>query len=325
MSILSTAPSIISPPGGSSLDISSLATQLRALVDSVHSMTSPPLVSSILPSTPLAPSQPVPVASSSPPSSPVDAILRVTLLSTIPHDSILKLLPHADSPLPSICPCDTANNLDTKMHWTAEELYCIMGCQKNCNYKHILQVSRDGEWVDGREFPPSLGSFAMIPKANCGGPLDHTKYKFLDAVHMDIAFGDCLSISGFQYALILVDRATRYNWTFGLKTLTSDSILSALCLFQASAGSLARCFYSDSDVKLFGTAISEYLIDSNSKVVTAPAKRQISNGLVESHWKTMVHMGCPYLTKKQMPRRYWFYAITHAACMMNAIPGKHLG
>ncbi len=26
-----------------------------------------------------------------------------------------------------------------------------------------------------------------------------------------------------------------------------------------------------------------------------------------------------------MPRTYWFYAITHAPCMMNAIAGKHLG
>ncbi len=210
-------------------------------------------------------------------------------------------------------------------HWTAEELHRIMGCQRFCNYKHILQVSRDGEWVDGGEFLPSLESFATTPKANCGGPLDRTKYKFLDAVHMDIAFGDCLSISGFQYTLILVNHATRYNWTCGLKTLTLDSIISALCLFRASAGSLALCFYSDCDVKLFGTAISEYLIDSNSKIVAAPAKCQSSNGLVESHWKTMVHMGRAYLTEKQMPNTYWFYAITHAARMMNAIPGKHLG
>jgi hypothetical protein len=211
------------------------------------------------------------------------------------------------------------------MHWTAEDLNCIMHCRKFCNYKHILQVSRDGEWVDGGESPPSLESFATIPKANCGGPLDHTKYKFLGSVHMDIAFGDCLSIGSFQYALILVDHATRYNWTFGLKMLTLASILSALCLVWASAGSLARCFYSDCDVKLFGTAISEYLIDSNSKFVATPAKRQLSNGLVKSHWRTMVHMGCAYLTEKQMPCTYWFYAITHAARMMNAIPGKHSG
>ena len=127
---------------------------------------------------------------------------------------------------------------------------------------------------------------------------------------MDIAFGDCLSVGGFKYALILVDRATRYNWTFGLKLLGSESILSALRLFCASAGGLARCFYCDCDAQLFGTAISEYLIDNDSKVVAAPAKCQSSNGLVESHWKTMVHMARAYLTEKQMPRNFWFYAIT---------------
>ncbi len=142
---------------------------------------------------------------------------------------------------------------------------------------------------------------------------------------MDIAFGDYLLISGFRYALIFVDQATRYNWTFGLKTLTLDSILSALRLFWASALSLALCFYSDGDVELFGTAISEYLMDNNLKVVAAPAKHQSSNGLIESHWKTMVRMGCAYLTEKQMSWLYWFHAITHAARMMNAIPGKHSG
>ncbi len=39
----------------------------------------------------------------------------------------------------------------------------------------------------------------------------------------------------------------------------------------------------------------------------------------------MVHMACAYLTEKQMPRTFWFYAFTHAARMMNAIPGKYFG
>ena len=158
-----------------------------------------------------------------------------------------------------------------------------MGCRKFRNYKHLLQVSRDGEWVDGGEFPPSLGSFATIPKSHRGGPLDKCRYKYLDAVHMDIAFGDCLSVGGFRYALILVDRATRYNWIFGLQSLSLADIISALRKFRASAGRLASCFYCDCDTKLFGTAVSEYLIDGLSKVIAAPAKRQSSNGLVESH------------------------------------------
>ena len=38
-----------------------------------------------------------------------------------------------------------ANDSDSKTHWSAEELHCIMGCRKFRNYKHILNVSRDGE------------------------------------------------------------------------------------------------------------------------------------------------------------------------------------
>jgi hypothetical protein len=39
----------------------------------------------------------------------------------------------------------------------------------------------------------------------------------------------------------------------------------------------------------------------------------------------MAHMARAYLTEKQMPCKIWFYAITHAARMMNAIPGKYSG
>jgi hypothetical protein len=39
----------------------------------------------------------------------------------------------------------------------------------------------------------------------------------------------------------------------------------------------------------------------------------------------MVHMARAYLTEKQMPRTFWFYAIVHSAQIMNAIPGTYLG
>ncbi len=118
---------------------------------------------------------------------------------------------------------------------------------------------------------------------------------------MGIAFGDCLLVGGYSYTLILMDRAMHYNWTFSLKSLSSECILSAPRLFRAAAGALVCCFYRDCNAKLFGLAISDYLIDNNSKVIADPAKWQSSNGLVESHWKIMVHMAQAYLTKKQMP------------------------
>jgi hypothetical protein len=37
----------------------------------------------------------------------------------------------------------------------------------------------------------------------------------------------------------------------------------------------------------------------------------------------MVHMARAYLTEKQIPRTFWYYAIKYSALMMNMIPGKY--
>ena len=81
--------------------------------------------------------------------------------------------------------------------------------------------------MDGGEFPMSLGAFTTIPKAPRGGAIPREQSFYLDIVHVDIAFGDCVSTGGFQYSLVFVDQATCYNWVFGLKDLSNVSIISA--------------------------------------------------------------------------------------------------
>jgi hypothetical protein len=39
----------------------------------------------------------------------------------------------------------------------------------------------------------------------------------------------------------------------------------------------------------------------------------------------MVHMSRAYLTEKQMPCTFWYFAIKHSARMMNMIPDKYKG
>jgi hypothetical protein len=39
----------------------------------------------------------------------------------------------------------------------------------------------------------------------------------------------------------------------------------------------------------------------------------------------MKHMSRAYLTEKQMPQKFWYYAIKNSAQMMNMIPGKYRG
>jgi hypothetical protein len=111
------------------------------------------------------------------------------LLSTLSRDAIVKLMHRVCVDLPSVSLCDTANESDSKMHWTLEELHHIMVCCKFQKYKNLIQDSCGSEWLDGGEFPPSLGSYATIQKANSSGPIDQMKYKLLDAVHMESLLG----------------------------------------------------------------------------------------------------------------------------------------
>jgi hypothetical protein len=202
------------------------------------------------------------------------------------------------SALPPVRPCDRSNGSDTKTHWTSEGLHRALGCRWLRNYKHIIQTSLDGQWIDAGEFPVLLGVFTTIPKAPWGGAIDREQSFYLDIVHIDIAFGDCVLVGGFWHSLVFVDQTTCYNWVFGLKDLSSASILAAFRLFRMDAGSYAWCFQCDCDAKIFGTKIWEHLIDNASNIIAAAAGCQLSNGLVELHWKVMVHMACAYLTEK---------------------------
>ena len=109
-------------------------------------------------------------------------------------------------------------------------------------------------------------------------------------MHVDIGFGDTVAVGGARYALVFVDRATRYNWVFALKSLAKEEIKDCFNLFRAKAGRFARCFCCDCDPKLFGNVIRCHLTSNQSNIMHVAAGRQSSNGLVESHWKTIVHM-----------------------------------
>ncbi|KAL7533244.1 hypothetical protein ACHAWF_004419 [Thalassiosira exigua] len=200
-----------------------------------------------------------------------------------------------------------------------------MGCRWLRNFKHLIDTSKDGQWVNAGEFPLALGSYTSVPKAPRGKRLDRLCDRYLDVVHLDVAFGDCVSLGGSRYALIFADRATRHSWVFSLKSLSADHILECFKLFRSEAGAYAAEYRCDCDEKLFGSAIRSFLHSHGSKIIAAPSGRHSSNGFVESHWKTMVHMSRAYLTENQMPRKYWFYAVKHAARMMNMIPGKFRG
>jgi hypothetical protein len=184
--------------------------------------------------------------------------------------------------------------------YTPEELHRLTGCRRFRNYQHLISSTKDGTLLNTGEFPLSLGTYATIPKAPRGKAIEQLPARYLDIIHVDIAFGDCVSVGGYKFALIFVDRATRYNW-IGLKSLQHNDIQAAFLAFRDEAGSLACQFRCDCNEKLFGSAARSFLHSNNLSIAASLAGRQSSNGLVESHWEIMVHMSPAYLTEKQMP------------------------
>jgi hypothetical protein len=132
-------------------------------------------------------------------------------LECMSTEAIISTLHHLDMSPPAIRPCDTPNALDTKYHFTAEELHHLTGCCRFRNYCLLIHTSKDGQFLDNSKFPVSIGAYATIPKAPRGKLIDRTPSKYLDIVHIDIAFGDCMSVGGYKYAVIFVDWTTRFN------------------------------------------------------------------------------------------------------------------
>jgi hypothetical protein len=145
-------------------------------------------------------------------------------------------------------------------------------------------VTKNGRFLDTDKLLTSIGAYTTIPKAPWGKPIDRTQSKYLDVVHLDIVFGDCVLVGGFKYALISVDRTSHYNWCFGLKSPHHEDILAAFLVFCAEAGHLAEQFRCDCNEKLFGSNILSFLHTDHSSIVARLAGCQSANGLVKPHW-----------------------------------------
>jgi hypothetical protein len=100
------------------------------------------------------------------------------------------------------------------------------------------------------ERPLELGDVANIKKARSNKTPIERPSNFMEVVHCDIGYGDTKSIgNGASYCIILVNRATRYNWIYPLRSLRHDSIKSALSQWTLDAGQFPSRLYTDFDQK----------------------------------------------------------------------------
>ncbi len=202
-------------------------------------------------------------------------------LECMSDEDIVAKLHHPNSRLPPVQPCDTPNSSKTKTTYTPEELHRLTGCQRFRNYQHIISSTKDGTLLNTGKFPLSLGTYATIPKSPRGKTVDRLKAKYFDIVHVNISFGDCISVGGFKFALIFVDRTSCYNWTFGLKSLQHGDIQAAFLAFRNEAGALARQFRCDCKKKA-----APYVLSSIS--TTRPSRLAQRVGNHQTGWSNPI-------------------------------------
>eukprot|EP00956_Cyclotella_meneghiniana_P020999 scaffold37679_cov76-Cyclotella_meneghiniana.AAC.13 len=223
--------------------------------------------------------------------------------------------------LPPVPPACTPGPAECRTTFDPLKLHRIFGCRRFRNQQHVIAASSNAKLIKQGELPTTLGDYATMNKPDKGKPLTKPR-KYLDKVHMDIVFGDCLSLGGYRYALLLVDVATRYCWIYGMQALTSNEIISCFEQFVSAAGDVPKCFHSDFDKKLIGGKALRWIQEHKSRIIASPSQRQSSNGLVERTWQTLVRMARAYITEKQVGREFWFYAVKHSALMINQVPGR---
>jgi hypothetical protein len=210
---------------------------------------------------------------------------------------------------------------------TVQQLSCYLGFYSLKNWDNLYDVCQPTfSLIKSSETPLELGAVANIKKSRQNKTPVPRPSKFLEVVHCDIGYGDCKSVgNGATYCLMLVDRATRYTWVYPLQNLRHDSITSTFKQWFIDSGSPPARLYTDFDPKILEGHTSSFLCDHNIIIQDAPSGHQNQNGLVERAWETVTCMAQAYITDMQMPKSYWYWAISQGVQAINYIPCNEEG
>ena len=107
-----------------------------------------------------------------------------------------------------------------------------------------------------------------------------------------------------------------------MSSLSSTSITSVKEHFKVETGCLYHRFQSDFDRKLIGGNALRWILSNGSNIIAAPAGRQYSNGLEERTLSTLTQMTQAFISENQVGRECCYFAVRHAAMMLNQVPGR---
>jgi hypothetical protein len=244
------------------------------------------------------------------------------LLSTIPATSHRKPQPAITvvREPPPVLTCETPESLaPAKKRYSPHDLHRLFGGRKLPYFGILAELGTGIEVKDSTGLLLSVCDVVNL-KRGCHGKLLTPPKAALDAVGMDIDYGEGVSPGGYRYCLMLVDRKTHKTWVYGLSDMGGNSLCDTLWRFFIDAGGFPRQFQNDFDPKFVGGQVARLLRAHFIWLRASPPNRQSQNGLVESHWRVACGMARGLLAEAQLPKRYWFWAIREVVLPMNLLP-----
>ena len=209
----------------------------------------------------------------------------------------------------------------SKRRFTLHDLHRYFGFRQIKDWTTLLSTGQPTiDIINTGDPPMEIGDVANIKASRRNKTPLPRPQSFLDVVHMDIGFGDCVSHGGYKYVILFVDRATRETFIYGVSTLSSSNLIKVFQRFFSDAKGVPKRILTDFESKILNGPTGTYLQEATITVEAAPPKRQHQNGLVERTWQTIVYMGRSYLNDMQMPRKFWFWALRHAVLLINLFP-----
>ena len=130
------------------------------------------------------------------------------------------------------------------------------------------------------------------------------------------------SIRGFTYAILFIDDATRFVWTFLIKH-KSDAVhaLSKLRFDSHMRDALqGATLQTDSDAVFKGEQFREACLHLGVKQRFSPPHSQAMNGSAERTWRSLFETTRALLFASSLPKEYWGFALKHATLLNNIRP-----
>ena len=147
-----------------------------------------------------------------------------------------------------------------------------------------------------------------------------TSSRPLQYIFTDLWSSPVVSIDNYKYYLVLVDHYSRYTWLYPLKL--KSQVKETFKVFKA----LVENYFSTKIGTLFSDnggefiALRHLLAEAGISHLTSPPHTLEHNGISERKHKHVVETCLTMLTHASMPKKYWTYAFSTAAYLINRQP-----